>query len=64
MHIEDSTLYIVRVYEGGESYDYEYLAYNHAEEHYKMEIEKGNKANLIAYHWDNIKMKRSYELIC
>ncbi len=62
--MHDPTLYIVRVYEGGTQYDYEYIQYEHAEEHYKMEVERGLNANLIAYFWDNKKMERRYELVC
>lgn len=43
----DDYIYYVRVYEDGESYDYEYGNPKHAMEHYKTELNKGNKADMF-----------------
>lgn len=45
----DEYLYIVKVYEDGETYEYEYGAKIHAFEHYHTELNKGNKADLFRY---------------
>ena len=45
----DEHLYIVKVYEDGETYEYEYGNQKHAFEHYQMELNKGNKADLFRY---------------
>ena len=42
-------LYYVKVYEDGETYEYEYGNQKHAFEHYQTELNKGNKADLFRY---------------
>ena len=41
-------IYIVRVTEDGEQYEYEYLNKDHAEEHLKNELVCGNLATMEA----------------
>ncbi len=43
----DDYLYYIRVYEDGESYDYEYGNPKHAMEHYQTELSKGNKVDMF-----------------
>ncbi len=45
----DEYLYYVKVYEDGETYEYEYGNLPHAMAHYEMELSKGNKADLFRY---------------
>ena len=42
-------LYIVRVYEGDETYEYEYGNQEHADEHMRQEKERGCRAELYVY---------------
>ena len=45
----DEYLYIVRVYEDDETYEYEYGNLKHARQHHEEEFAKGNKANIFRY---------------
>ena len=45
-----SYLYIVRVYENGETMDYEYSNMKHAREHYNTD--KANRVDLVEYCWN------------
>ena len=42
----DEYLYIVKVYDIDETYEYQYGNLPHAQEHYLQELSKGNKATL------------------
>lgn len=45
----DEYIYIVKVFDTDETYEYEYGNFEHAEYHYNKEIFKGNKAALYRY---------------
>lgn len=58
--LTDASLYIVKVYEDNESYEYEYGNLTHAQQHYDMEH---GKVDLIAYYWNNSSGERLYKTI-
>ncbi len=58
--MNNATMYIVKVYEGEEAYEYEYSNLKHATEHFEME---SGKTELIAYYWDVEKHESRYETI-
>lgn len=45
----DEYLYIVKVYEDGEVYEYEYGSLKHALQHCEEEIAKGNEIDIYRY---------------
>ena len=56
-----SYLYIVRVYEDGDIYDYEYGNLKHATEHYNTD--KAKRVELIEYSWDSKAAVESYKTL-
>lgn len=58
---EDDYLYIVKVYDEGEVYEYEYGNPHHAMEDYTMEKAKGNKVELIRHNVVTGKTERFQE---
>ncbi len=56
-----SYLYIVKVYEGNEAYEYEYGNLKHATEHFKTD--RAEKVELIEYTWDSSNNRHTYRLI-
>lgn len=57
----DDYLYIVKVHEDGETYEYQYGNQRHAMEHYNMEKSKGNTVELIRHNVVTGKTERFQE---
>ncbi len=56
-----SYLYIVRVYEGEEVFDYEYSNLKHATEHFNAD--KAERVELIEYCWNSQAATRTYKTL-
>lgn len=58
--MENPVGWIVRVYDGPETYEYEYGNEKHASEQLDWEHENGNSASLFAYYWNGINCREEF----
>ncbi len=58
--MEKPVEYIVRVYDGPDTYEYEYSNPEHANEARDWEREHGNSASLFAYYWDGVNRREEF----
>ena len=58
--MEKPVMWIVRVYDGQETYEYEYGNEKHASEQLDWERENGNSASLFAYYWNGINSREEF----